>query len=176
MTAIAKRNAKFACMTKAQQRVAIAKDVLRTLDSGKIRPTRGVYLKLEGKTVRRKDVGSQWCDKLKDVEVCEVCAKGAIFVAAALRFNRFKISDDRVKTSGEANRFYDVDICDLNERYFSKRQLEAIEEAFEEVLVHYGAYANMSSVDAMIAIMQNIIKNNGRFVPPKWNSKTEKWE
>lgn len=109
---------------------------------------------------------------------CKVCALGGIFAATVKRFNKFESVPDLSMDEG----------YDYLEDYFSKQQLDMIECAFE--LGHGRVFYEENNIYGdnelgkklgnsciefgkqykagearMVAIMKNIIKNNGSFKP-----------
>lgn len=142
----------FGQLSKAQKRVTVAKDVLKWLASGKITATPGWYLSVDvkGKTVNG--------------HTCEGCALGAVFACAVERNPRLN----------------ELDNIELNSRsdmhrhlagIFSKEQLDAIEDAFEQTQMYKGEGSgaggfSRSSVakTRMRQIMENIVDNDGTFV------------
>lgn len=185
-TSVQKRNSEFKAMTPSQKRVAIAKDVIKHLRSEKINTTfdhRKIYagngylaIPIE-EAPRKNDVGRQWQSVLRGVETCSVCAKGAVFVATMLRFNNCKV--DRPLAGEDRNgQIGSSEMTRHLRGYFSKQQLDLIESAYEACAVNdtraeddavaFGqqfASTLADRSDRLIAIMQNIIKNNGTFKP-----------
>lgn len=129
------------------------------------------------------------------VESCNVCALGGLFMSCTLFNNKTKL--DAFGCFGEASGLGDfIDqeepISNGLDKFFSRSQLELIEEAFEGgngyfgegdytndsydsdnyVVRNYYTYVNKypKHDDRMIAIMNNIVKNNGTFVPEKFKS------
>jgi len=169
-------------MTPAQSRVAIAKDVIESLLAERFKATTGTYIYSRSATAN--GIAVQGTVNLKDaiqknMKSCKVCAKGAMFVAAVERFNQI-YSEVRRPGDNVLEEFsHDVEICDHLGKYFTKRQLDLIEMAFEgegedmfiDELVEEKKYVALAysfihknPEDRMIAIMQNIIANKGEFV------------
>ena len=155
----------FYRQTKAQKRVTIAKDVLKWLDTKKVRASPGVYLDVyDGKELVTEG------DTVNGYK-CEACALGAIFActverAKAARSGGFNVSSGHMRSRLGP--------------YFERDQLAAIENAFEQTSVipteastgtwspqYEGAdfSADSSPTRRMRAIMKNIIRNNGTFIP-----------
>lgn len=153
----------------AQQRIAIAQDVLKWLAQGTIVASTGIYI--ESECDADKFIGYDNAQKhIKQlVENCQVCAKGALFAGMVHRYNGVTIEQ-----------FFDYDggKSKLDE-FFERNQLSMIEAAFEgwayinrdggedelsdRVWEFYEKYEDAE--DRMQAIMNNIIKNQGEFVP-----------
>jgi len=126
------------------------------------------------------------------VESCNVCALGGLFMSCTLYNNKTKL--DALGSFGEASDLGDfIDrkkpISNGLDKFFSRSQLELIEQAFEggdgyfgvgcythdacdDDVRRYYTYADKypKDDDRMIAIMNNIVKNNGTFVPVKFKS------
>lgn len=186
-----KKEVSFKSMSATQKRVAIAEDVIAALQAKRYKATSGTYV--ESKTTAKgfieKSCGSNDVE-LKDVlaknmKSCEVCAKGAMFVASVERFNNLKVSVSDPTDNVFEKLNGDYEVCDHLSNYFDEEQLAMIEAAFEggefadEVYIDdeddksrnnkrwtiYGysiLYPN--ATDRMIAIMENIIRNKGKFV------------
>ena len=133
------KKTKFDRMTKPQQRVAIAKDVLKQIHAGRTQATKGIYLKKVG-----------YHGRPGPGEPCVACAVGALFVSKYNLFNG--------KWVDEADRF---NTSNLLSPYFSNKQMMNIEMAFE---VTWSSEIS-NNEDRMIAIMQNIIDHDGTFKP-----------
>jgi hypothetical protein len=171
----------------AKKRVLLAKDVLSLLQEGKIIAQQDKYF--ESKHIDLSTVSSEESfQKLlqEDKEPCEVCAVGSLLVCAVKRYNKAKIKDIRFTShrDDDDNSLGSNDaLCFMKilERYFSREQIVLIKSAFEktsrgidscfhgnlqpdDLLIAQEKYKDMDSEQTMIAIMQNIIDNNGTFV------------
>ncbi len=167
-------------MSKADARVAIAKDVLAALDAKKITASRGTYGVLDLKNpVRGFAVGVR--EILPDLKSCHVCALGAAAIALVGRENYLTVNAYLGTTEIHLD---DCRYRSLLREYFSGEQLAMIESAFESInsaykenisyqnegilqSVYYSKHIPDGSVSSvcMRAIFQNIIDNNGTFVP-----------
>ena len=157
---------------KAKKRVLIAKDVIKLLDLKKIKSVRGLYLNLNGEDT--KDSNAPVEKVLKKKKSCQVCALGSLFYAHVNRFNKVKVKNLR-------NEYYDArwnhpnnqfeatqfNICKPLHSYFSQEQLLLIEDYFEENNIYSSTVNDYIPAKKMSirAIMENIIKNNGTFIP-----------
>jgi hypothetical protein len=190
---------------KAKMRVAIAKDVLASLEDKSMVARTGTYVLI--KPIRRgkqiitmRDHAKDLRDVLKTkVAHCEVCAKGAIFISAVNKYDNCPITSEYIENSKSAFQYPfmndggDILSRDLNGisqqspvllRYFSQRQLDVIEYAFEqgragflesytdkEIKEKYQAVEfgqkYWNTTERMRAIMQNIIENKGTFRPDR---------
>ena len=170
------QNERFEASTPEERRVLIARDVIAGLALNVFRPTRGQFvLDADG-----GDVPIEQAQTLADSRVpCEVCAVGALFVSSLALYDRFERdfsgpiwSDDFVSANAK-------EFVRLN--YFSGPQADLIEVAFEGVTTHvwedevdlegvedalaFGEEWALNPVERLAAIMQNIVENNGEFVP-----------
>jgi hypothetical protein len=167
----------FSKMTKAEKRVAIAKDVLIQIKKGISIPTKDNYFGgLSGKicnlTYKKEEL-----QNILPESKCEVCAKGALFIADILRRDNFQIDRNTY--------LYGSDIHRRLTDIFTRNQMDLIETAFEKnvveddneyLYIHYRkteiaaaaiSFGSKYSTEKtrLIGIMNNIIKNNGTFIP-----------
>jgi hypothetical protein len=180
------RERRFHKMSRAQQRVVVAKDVLALIQSKKYAPAHKGYL--VGKVV---DIGVDLAqsqragtsEEVRDLYIeagaprCTGCALGSVLLACVLRTDELTTSD--LFSGGGVNT---GNMVEYLEKYFSFKQLALIEKAFEgsgvsgiddmdeyqsEGLIAAAFGAQFKSPTArVIAIMKNIIANDGMFVPP----------
>lgn len=125
---------------------------------------------------------------LHDIPVCDVCVRGGIFVCAVKRFNQFSVkkADDLLKKDDEGTKPGYILVREIDKKYFSEKQLALMEVAFEgederlplnsqltpgeksKAGAFYRTHSSVVGNDAetrMTAIMKNVIKNKGTFVP-----------
>jgi hypothetical protein len=154
------------------RRVAIAKDVIAMLEVDRLLPVCGIFVRrLDGKTYFKPTA------LVADVvrKPCEVCAKGALFVAAVTRKNGIKMNELGLEYLNELN---NSQIKEYLRDCFDVGQLDLIEAAFENWdLVEYGHLRRVSPVHwaidvhdpslRMSMIMENIVKNGGLFKPER---------
>jgi hypothetical protein len=165
-------NDKFEKATPAQKRVMIAKDVILQIRAKKFIAESGTYFHLN------KDAGNEPVELrniiCEEQTTCNVCAIGGAFASAVRITNNFKM---------KGHGAYFEDIYKKSEPIFGGKNLTLMETAFEQGVVGYYAKAKisksllekaesfrsrkkiMTDEKALIAIMQNIIKNNGTFKP-----------
>ncbi|HEY6019427.1 MAG TPA: hypothetical protein VIY48_05850 [Candidatus Paceibacterota bacterium] len=167
---VAKSNLEFARATKTQKRVIIAKDVIAAIRASWLTPKTGTYLEIEGDPEAVVDV-----TKGTDITECNACALGSVFVCAARRDQTIELDGDN---DGQSEMRYKL------APYFDEDQLSLIETAFEsEDYVGEPEYrkdldkedkhdratllgAKYEDADRrLIAIMKNVIANNGTFKP-----------
>lgn len=172
---IEERNQEFLALPKHEQRIAIAKDVLKTLKSKKITAKAGDYFDFNGYYKLGKE------DKGKDLQAlldkknvtCTVCALGATFHSLVRLGDRFKLPQNT-----EALTYItDKEMRPLLRNHFSSKQIAMIESAFENGQCSDGKYTGNveqsidfggryeDPEDRLSAIMKNIIKNEGEFKP-----------
>lgn len=173
-------------LTKAQMRVAVARDVLKRIRTSFYRPTKGAYVAVRRATLPvtiSLKPDAQVKPLVQSLEgKCEICAKGAIFLSTVLKYNDLKLGE--VSNWSDLSSYYSIpalphaNIKPTNERLFSESQLELIERCFEGFLcdrVNGGWYRELctakvsgtasKNIAVLVAIMQNIIRNKGRFIP-----------
>jgi hypothetical protein len=174
-------------MDKADARVVIARDVIHQLRYNRLVARQGVYVQpwMDGSrqqndlfTPKDVDNGKDVKDVLfKRAEYCEVCAKGALFISAIMKFDNFPVNDLLVEDAGH------IGVCASHgtalDAYFDESQLELIEYTFEKgnagtcysheehkkAIHFYEQYDDTH--DLLVAIMKNIIKNKGTFILPE---------
>ncbi len=112
----------FSKLTKAEKRVRIAKDAIKQLNLKVFISTPGRYVNIEAKEgceiERFNDLKSQLPNT-----VCEVCAKGALFIAEISERNNISLR--------EADSSRSTEITKRLNYLFSKNQLDLIETAYE---------------------------------------------
>jgi len=154
---IGDRNRRFNEMSPERKRVAIARDTIESLQLKKVVAERGNYLGWSS---------MENGDKLPINYKCQACALGSMFVGLTTRVKNISIKD--------ANGGVRDDITNNLSNYFADYQLDAIESAFETPYKfnHYTAslYEKFGAQfktdeERLVAIMQNIIDNNGTFKP-----------
>ena len=172
-------NEAFKKLPVAAKRVAIAKDVIADLRAKKLLARAGTYVNLntsEDVAVPEDLQEALVCGAVKN---CTVCALGAMFVCGVKAMNKAETE--------QAYGMDDIDIKQYFEGIFSRDQLCLIETAFEQSIKYIGDYDVEAQYDEdkdnsphpavtfgrtydldedrMIAIMKNIIANEGTFKP-----------
>jgi hypothetical protein len=193
--AIKKDNKDFEKLPINEKRIAIAKDAISQLKKEKFLAVESCYISFEGddameaayeKAITKAEDETEFRDVLKKVPQCEVCARGALFVSSVRLFNNFNVGAMKKCEAEEGNNSPGYDsIKKIEKRFFSVNQIGLIELAFEgdEYVSKEASDANnydnesshafrffgfyQDATDRMIAIMQNIIDNGGKFVPSK---------
>lgn len=156
---VARNNKRFQKLSPEKQRVAIARDALSQLKASHLRAIAGDYMQPEYTAgVETTVLGVS----------CGVCALGGLFCGLA-----GNTKDRSVTYNGRAIR------NSLNP-YFSERQLTEIESAYEMRNMFYWSAdegagdlakhhfpTGTKPADRLQAILGNIIRNKGTFVPRK---------
>lgn len=146
-------------LTKAQQRVAVAKDALAQLKAEKYKATSGVFIDSGFlNNLCYSDSTDQAQPVLQNMGTCRLCAKGAIFLSTIRKYNK--------ATVYELTHAHE----DVSNDLFGQDNLDRIEAAFEcwshvswKACDFGDKYIN--DHDRLVAILKNIIKNNGTFKP-----------
>lgn len=175
---IKKENARFAKLSKAEKRVAIAKDVLAQIAAKKYVPTQGTYVDLLDKDVSEEDIGKEVCEVVAGAR-CDVCAIGSLFMSAVKLGDNLKVDFGEY---GDVNFFK----SEILTRFFSKDQLGMMEAAFEcSTIGEYGERASREAAywgealrdklvdegvndperELLKMIMLNVVRNGGTFKP-----------
>lgn len=177
---------------RKKQRIRVAKDVLKSLNTMKVK--RGAFVAGNRMTVGENDSQKVVAKKLQ--KQCQVCALGACLLSTVKLYNKL----DLLQANGGASSLYGYEIenRDMFNRLldsFSPEQIILIEQAFEqgggyfsqpyyesnkgdlgfdgylpaklrEAAVKFGNnYANHTR--RLGAIMRSIIANDGEFIPSK---------
>lgn len=179
-------------MTNKQKRIAIAKDVLLRMRYRNIR--KGTYIEGDFETKKDIKDKTKADTVIKDLEkACDVCALGSCFLSHIRLFDKIELGE--IGTVGEKEIFdgevypAEVDIYVNGSfvrepllNYFSEFQLDMIESAFEKynASIHYDpskdnedkiqeairfGFLFDSDENRLRAIMKNIVKNDGEFIP-----------
>lgn len=164
---VRRSNARFARATPAQKRVLIAKDVISQL-----RPT-GIYKATQCTyftKLRGPRLSGQLQNSLKEIDSCAVCGVGALFCSAVRLYNKFEgrppcgfgmvsfMEEEGLFSSGQSR---------LIEAAFEMNQMSAHEDNTESKVswaIRFGCQYEDSN-DRLVAIMRNIVKHRGTFVP-----------
>jgi hypothetical protein len=182
---IAKRNRAFKAASPAKRRVLIAADVIAQIKKKKLIPACGGWAQPIGKHGTMGYLEMEFSENasvrqlfLGDEIKCECCALGAVFMSCTLYNNKTTASDFDSET------FFMDEIIDSRRTFknqltqvFSRAQLRLIECAFEgangaftpaekdQDAVENWVARFPDSQKRLIAIMQNIIDNDGTFIP-----------
>ena len=154
---------------RAKARVAIAKDVIKRIQSGKIRSMGNGYGYIEFDTdlkhkVCKMEDDYEKCITPQDVKKiaknCYVCAMGALILSKVGLFNQLTWRD---LFNFDTREDYENALFD----YFDEDELYEIEDAFECNMSKAGKFGYLfkNDNDRLLAIMQNIVDHNGTFKP-----------
>lgn len=147
-------------MTKKEQRVLIAKDVIKQLRAGKFVASPGTYFDPSSSAEFRRvcDITDAQ-EAVRALKRCDVCARGAVLIAAVDRYNKLEGGYDAL-WSAAASGSHDGDREYIN-RFFAPRMLANMEAAFEWNPQWLKKYR--SATQRLDAIMRNVISNGGDF-------------
>jgi hypothetical protein len=169
-----------------EMRMKTAADVIARIRLQKIVPTAGHYIGFKDNSEFRTHalVGDedQQVKELLATKKCDVCALGAMFVSAVDRRNSLKMEELENYMGNRAECISDYDITSYLEQWFDFYQLALIECSFEgdDVQAALESRDGMAAEafrdrvrdkvgdddsELMLAIMRNIIKNKGEFIP-----------
>jgi hypothetical protein len=185
---VRRANAAFEKLSPSDKRVAIARDVLAQLDAGRITAEAGVYVRSFDlvNLIEESAKDAQLQNLLPEVEECNVCALGSMFICGVNIANKLPVKGlttfEEEVSGSDAKKYL--------RRFFTNGQLGLIESAFEtgDMLDNY---SRVSQHDANLlraailfgqlfdleddyqtgdelrlrAIMENIIVNKGTFRP-----------
>lgn len=176
------RNIAFWKKSPAQQRIAIAKDVIKQVEAKFYKAKEGTYLdfSITDRDVVAPDKFDKAIDLLKNKGgSCNVCGIGSCFVSLVNLGDAVSSKNVGLDTYGDIGMFgmNDKKMRPMLSKVFDKRQLSMIECAFEQSVNYFGAsnddrcnarrfgWRYVSSKNRLLAIMHNIIKNKGDFNP-----------
>jgi phosphoribosylformylglycinamidine (FGAM) synthase-like enzyme len=171
MNKIKKLNAEFKKATKAQKRVMIAQDVLAQLKAKRYVAESGCWVK--------PNIDSAWEQKLshhdsvqelfieQKIESCNVCALGGLFMSCT-NFASSELGDliEEVKLSNKLNSIFSVKQLKLIESYFEENDgYFYINSQYDRIKAFCDKHP--SDKKRLQLIMENIVENEGTFVPAK---------
>ncbi len=177
---IEKRNLKFEQLSKAEKRVAICKDALKQLKTNRFKAKQGDYLYIRyGESVEDNNSFQKIFKKDKEI-ACVGCAMGSLFLSTTVLGNRSTVKDmenegpsignlidDEIKFSNKFNTIFTKNQLKLIEIFFENWGLDAQDLGYSEKDCRSFYHSYQSSHFRLIAILQNIVKNKGTFVPPR---------
>ena len=160
---VRRTNRRFDKMTASQKRVQIARDVIKQVELKRVTPTRGVYVENFG--VAFPINSSEFSELSKSqLDSCSACALGSMFLSAVDRKNKLSMLNMGSYVPGQHLNLYSDDTRDYLGKFFSQEQLAEIEDSFED---DRRDDLKVSDKKHMVAIMENIIANGGKFKPSK---------
>ncbi len=154
-------NALFERMTPRERRVAICRDVIKSLNAGQFQAETGVYCLFDDSL----DTNVDLMQNIEQGPVCQVCARGALFCSAVRKFDNCKTSFSRGYSPHDNGEFDKTE-----SRFFSRKQIDLIEKYFEgwcreSTKSYLFKEIHPDNAKRMKLIMRNIIDNDGTFVP-----------
>ena len=195
---IAENNAAFKKATKAQKRVMIAQDVLAQIKAKRYVAEPGMWVVptfSENFCNTDSDPGKESVQQLfasKEIESCNVCALGGLFMSCTNLNNHTTYSQFNSESEDIGALIgYEEGLSNELDVFFSKNQLTLIEIYFEDGEGYFSIdnetvdtgsrfyksidFDHVNSFndkyqdddDRLKAIMKNIVENNGTFVPEK---------
>lgn len=194
---VGERNEVFNALTRRQQAVEVAKDVLAQLNLGRYKATNCVYLDFHQDGDELLEISKSLQVVLDAPIACNVCAIGGVFASMV----RLK---NTVRTRTMVEDSNDVYMVKKLEGIFSESEMRAMEFVFEGASIggDFGEKTNLAILDyreslerayyaatgvrikhdtkhkmaefSMRAIMQNVIDNDGAFVIPNAKIRTTK--
>lgn len=143
-------------------RMAVARDVIKSLKSGFMSATPGTYCELE-MALGTVPIGQELSEHLKDVKHCEVCAIGAAFISLVKLDNEYILTKNRLFDTGS----FSINDNEMRARLvaiFSAKQLAAMETAFEcSAYVEDFAEYQMDDGDEVVRSDNGTIKDSRNF-------------
>lgn len=175
---IAVKNEDFGSLTKAEQCVAIAQDVLTQIELKRFVPVTGSYMTMPSNAFEG-DRSRDMRDVLRALPVCNVCALGGLFACAVERADDLPLAEVSFVGYGSTGTLNSKTPFSYLGRFFTQQQLHAIEVAFEGISRPNNAQLGFEErreclsfndriydrTERMKRIMNNIIANGGTFKP-----------
>lgn len=183
--AIEEKNKEFKKSTKPQKRVLIAQDVLAQIKAKRYVAESGAWAAPTYAEPGMALDSGESVQKLfanQSIRQCNVCALGGLFMSCTNLNNNTTVeelcrADENLGDELE----YGEKLSNGLDKIFSPKQLELIENYFEDADGYYGSYATDAMADhinlfnekypnpqdRLKEIMKNIVENNGTFVPKK---------
>jgi|GEM_PF-3299686 len=183
-------------------RILICYDALLQLRQKKVKAEIGKYVVVRDKgTHKRYDPSislnrqrNLQIDSVLDKQQCQACALGTLFISRARIFNKIKICDIPDFQDGQITYDNRPSSSALNtqlQQYFDQQQLSLIEACFEGAPIGVAGRCLNSDEQVqeiserfitkyktaesrLIAILKNIISNDGLFIPEKNLSRSRK--
>jgi hypothetical protein len=171
-------------LTKAEMRVAILKDVIKQVNTGKYVAYTGIYMSISDSKLTKDFydyAGKQFKALIPKINRCRVCQMGGLFMSCVKIYNDLKVDQADNRDGINKHRMKTKLL-----KYFSKKQLSLMESAFERQSVaelnaginEYDPEWKEEIIEAvkfgrsydtnearLVAICSNGIKNKGTFKP-----------
>lgn len=180
-----KENAAFKKLSKAKQRIEIAKDVIVQLKNKTYFAETGTYVGAELTEGAEQMFGICYVDELNTqtnlamkmgMINCDVCAKGALVMSHIMKTNDCETNEldslddsstivERLHGVFEENQLHLIETAfECDERFIYENDVTEFDEEEITRAVKFGErYSN--ETNRLIAICKNIIKNKGTFKP-----------
>lgn len=161
-------------LTKAEERVRIARDVIAQLKAKKYVAVVGTYAAIwnDEKYEEKFEGLVNPQEAVRAAQRCDVCARGALVLATIDRYDRLELMsladiEDQAEDGADGGAYIN--------RYFSPSQLIQMEDVYEGNPWHGSDWHLMDdlvnkwwdmypeAMDRMEAIMRNVIRNDGTF-------------
>ena len=146
----------FDKLSRNEQRVVIAKDLILRLDAKKFIAITGTYFRVPLTDKEAADGSIEVRDLLKQ-KTCRGCQIGGMFLCAVDRHNKLSLDEIEFLNNNDAG------MREYLRQFFSDMQLQELEAAFER-WDEFKEWDVERAEDRMRSIAQNIIRNKGRFV------------
>jgi hypothetical protein len=173
-------NAEFKKANKAQKRVMIAQDVLAQLKAKRYVAESGCWVRIHYSPATVAETDSvQELFVEKKIESCNVCALGGLFMSCT-NFNNNTLLKDLDSVSEYLGSLVDEGkkLSNKLNSIFTTNQLKLIESYFEANGGYFRDYDEDDRIEAFYnkhssdkkrlqLIMENIVENEGTFVPAK---------
>lgn len=163
-------NRRFMKLSKKEQRIAIAEDVILQVKAGLIvplstyfRPSHSMDAHLDA--ARDLELGTVIASCTSKSDPCKVCGIGSLFVSAVQKADNMKLKSFSFSASFDSSANMRKHETRYLKRWFDAEQLSEIERHYECRVegIGYRDYPDKR----MIKIMENIISNGGKFNPYK---------
>lgn len=167
-----------------KKRVMIARDVIAAIQTKRVIPKCGVWMtgRVPDDRINVVNKTSSMQKVLRNIPQCSVCALGACFVTAIDRFSGISKAAAGIHEIDKDDDDISLNVNHVENAltdYFYEDQMTLIENAFETksggteyapgkdgIRARNFGRRREDVKERMIDIMQNIIDNNGMFIPP----------
>ncbi len=162
-----KKNVAFSKMTMMEKRVALAQDVLASLKAEKYVAESGTYVQLCN---TERNVGNTIQNLLKEGVQCNVCAIGSLFVSRVKMSKTKTMTNDSDKMVKSMRGIFNEKALRTLEYFFEGDDAASFFEEDEDGDADIASDAwdfyrsHTNDENRLIAIMENIIANKGRFI------------
>lgn len=146
-------NETFEKLSRNEKRIAIAKDVLKWIETGvfRVRKQNGYFSLNESES--EYYTTKEALSKSIQSHGCTVCAKGAIFAANFLERGKGVSEWGGIQIDSASS------YSDLVSEYFTSMEWSKLEQAFE-----YNAFGDDTGPESLKLMMKSIIKHKGEIV------------